>query len=342
MRSLIVALFLAWVSPAMAEPLRSLTDFVKPSPAFVSGRITFEKPHRVFRHDVIGRSLFSASIRAGEPIDVTLTESKITLSSEKGLRISVAGVPVDITRLTYDDRTGQVKATSAILGTRLESDWIEARAEEAVERKFGPKLRTAFRHLKTLRAQSSLEDTGRVLNAVVDSFKTERKPGAKPGSALPTFDGHLTLVFPVVRDEAIRIGKATARLEEGDRLATTVMIRVPSRRKLQIRGVVFTSNLGVRIGVVTLNAFSATEEGGFQLSAQNGIDGAITGTVFALGALSGSWSTESSDVVQSHVEGKVAAKVTDFASRNEQRLLKVGMTPALVRALKVQPRPEFD
>lgn len=334
MRFFIVSLGLVAcvVQAAASESQPTLADYVKRSPAYVTGQIEFSQPHGVFHRDVFGRSVFVALIRPHQPIDIHLTESGISLTSKSGLRVSVAGIPVNITRLTYDDVTGEVRATSSVLGTRVGSDWIEARAEEAVERSYGPKLRKAFGHVRSLRSQNSLVDTNRVLNAIVHSFDSERKDG-KPGRALPTFDGHLTLVTRVVRDQEIRVGSVIAEVEAGDRLSTTVMIHVPSRRKLQIRGVIFTSNLGVLLKNVVLHSFSATEESGFRVDAQSGIDGAITSAELVLSALAGHGSSGRATVVEDLVERKAQAKVSSFAVEHRAALVKAGLTPALIDAL---------
>lgn len=346
MRSFIFVLSLVCVSHAGAETrqLPTLSQYLKGSSSYVTGQIRFERPHRVFCHDVLGQSLFDARIRANQPIGILLTESGITLTSKHGLRISVAGIPVDITRLSYDDRTGEVRAKSSVLGTRVASHWIEARAEEAVEREFGPKLREAFTHVKTLRAQNSLADVGHVLNAVVDSFKSRRKGGkAGGGHPLPNFEGQLTLVTPIARNEAFRVGPRDGRgvvgqLEAGDQLSLTVMIHVPSRRKLQIRGVIFTSNLGVHLKNLVLHSFSALEESGFRIDAENGIDGVLSGAELVLSTLAGErYSAGGSTVVENMIEAKISSRVAAFATKHRAGLLRAGVTPELVQALVLSP-----
>jgi hypothetical protein len=331
--------------------LPTLTEYLKTAPVVLSGQIHFEKAHRLFHDEIGGRTYLEGSLQPNQDLDVTLSKTELEIKTKGGLLVTLAGVPVTVTSLKYNNVTGVVDAHSAVIGIDAGDFYIERRIAREIKTRFQPKLKEAFVRLALVRQQKSLSEAANMLNAVIGVFKSEPKPGAKPGTPLPTFAGTLTLITQVTDDQSVSVGPAVADLRGGDYLQSGVIVRVPSRGKMQIRGVMFTTNFGIllrqaqtsqkSVKTATLHGFYATEESGFQINATNGGDDLINGAGLLLNLIrvadhqapSGVSQTQST-LIQSLINAKAEKGLSQYVSQHRPELLRAGATPELLNALE--------
>jgi hypothetical protein len=347
MRKLCLSLLIVLnsVSQALAES-PSLVDYLRKAPATVSGQIQFEAQHRIY-----SKGLVSSGIRKDKSIGFGFDEHHVELYSKNAIYVSVAGVPVNITKLTYDNRTGQITVKSDVLGTGLQLGLIEKKVREQVQRQFQPKLRVAFERLSHLREQRTLGDASSVLKEIAHAFDSD---GPRKGNVLPSFRGDLTLlVSPVLADQTVKIGAINADIKKGDALQNTIFFRKPNNAQLQLKGFTFASSKGIRvreeksssktIKAVTLNSVSLSEELGFQFQGTNVGDDVIdvvnlVGGALALadhGNMKALNDCQHSEVVQDTViNSKTRGKVINYVKEYRTEFLKAGATPELLRAIE--------
>jgi hypothetical protein len=357
MRKYLSSILLCFVccSQSLAQS-PSLTDYLRTAPAKVRGQIEFEDSHSIYRSSHGPISLITSGIRKDKPINFEFNEQEISLHTDKALYVSVAGIPVNITNITYDARTRKIGVNSSFFGTRLCSPLIEKHVRSEIQRQFGTKLQTAFNRLAVLRQQRSLVDTNNVLDQVVHAFDGDGK-----GTGLPSFHGDLSVVNPVARDITVDIDKnLSADLKAGDQLETTLQFRAPRGQHLQIKGLTFYSPDTIRlhspktskqsIKAVDLRVLSVTEEGGFQVTATNGIDDTVSNGVnagkvlvafikLAQHQMTGAPDCESITAVQQFINGQARTGLQDYIKNHRTELVRAGATPQLLRALETDSDP---
>ncbi len=345
------------------DDLPTLAEYFRSAPLFMVGSIQFEKDHQIFHDQVAGVNYLKGTIQAHRNLNIWLSRDELRIQTKGGLRVSLAGVPISVTSLKYNNRNGQVEVESSTLGIDVGNFYIEKKMASEIKKKFQAKLHRAFSRLVLIRQQKTIDDASSMLNEVINVFKNNRQ-GAKRGKPLPTFTGDVNLVTLVPQNTVVRIGSVAAELTVGDALISSVLIRAPSRGKVQIRGVQFSSaqgivlhkNTGTSQGILraTLKSVSATETYGFQLDATNGVDDLISGarvlsTLSRVGrhnpAATASDLTdelsrvEPSLLIQKIINAKAQGGLKFYVLSHRDELLKSGASPALVDALAVdQPQ----
>jgi hypothetical protein len=322
----------------------SLADYLRKAPATVSGQIQFEAQHKIY-----SKGLVSSGIRKDKSIGFGFDEHHVELYSKNAIYVSIAGVPVNITKMTYDNRTGQISVQSDVLGTGLKLKLVEKKVREQVQKQFQPKLRVAFERLSHLREQRTLGDASNVLREIAHAFDAE---GSPKGGTLPSFRGDLTLlVAPVIDDQTVKIGSINADIKKGDALQSTIYFRKPSNSRLQLKGFSFASNKGIKVReektsnktvkAVILDGISISEENGFQIEGTNVGDDLINTVQLVTGALQladgnakALKDCEPSNVVQDTINAKTRTKVKDYVKEYRAEFLKAGATPELLRAIE--------
>ncbi len=343
-----------------ADEIPTLTEYFRTAPVYIVGRIRFEKAHRLFHDEVAGIRVLEGSLQPNHDLNLWLSKTELRIRTKGGLRVSVAGVPVTVTKLNYSNKTGVVEVESSILGFDAGNFYAEKRMAEEIKNRFQPKLQEAFARLVLIRQQKNLGSAGDALNDVIHVFSPPPKPGAKRGTPLPTFVGEISLITIAPSDQSVRVGKLVADIQEGDALESSVLLRVPSRSKAQIRGLMFSSSKGLvlrkpegskhDVKTATLSGFSATENYGFQLDATNGADAIISGTQLLIGLIRiadrGVMPTEESlsgvrgsTLIQNVINAKAKNGLREFVQNNRADLLKAGATPELLNALEVDHPP---
>ncbi len=346
MRKLGLSLLILLVCAAQAHAESpSLVDYLRKAPATVSGQIQFDDKHSIYK-----KGFVSSGIRKDKSIGFDFDEHHVQLNSKNAIYVSVAGVPVNITKLNYDNRTGQIAVRSDIMGTGINAPMIEKKVRAEVQRLFQPKLKTAFEHLSKLRQQRTLGDASSVLHEIARAFQNN---GPKKGMGLPSYRGDLTLtVSPVAKDQTVTIGKLDADLKKGDALYSTIYFRKPKSAKLQLSGLSFTSAHGIRVRhdetskktvkAVILKGFSASEQDGFQIQGTNVGDDVINTFQLLTGIIkladSGNPTAlndcQPTDVVQDSINTKARGKVLEYVKRYRTDFLEAGATPALILAIE--------
>ena len=339
-------------APANTAP-PTLTDYIRTAPVYLIAHVKFEKPHRLFHSEIAGREYLRAYIRKDQELRIRVSKTDLQINTVDGLRLSIAGIPINITSLHYNNVTREVQAKSSLLGVDAGNFYVEQRVAKEIKNKFLPKLQEAFARLLKVRQQQSLSAAGDMLNSVINVFKDEPKPGQKRGPPLPTFTGSLTLVTQVTQSLTLGFGEVVADLQEGDVLSTTLMVRVPCRAKMQVRGFMFNSatGIGLRQAQTTsesikraiLTSFWATEGDGFQIAATNGADSMIDSIVgganllvgiLAFGSKTSPLKINQSTLIQGFINAKAQKGLSQYVIDNRPKLLKAGATPELLDALE--------
>jgi hypothetical protein len=342
------------------EQLPTLTEYFKTAPLYLVGRVRFEKAHRLFHDQIAGMNYLEGSLQPDKDLNIWLSRDELRIKTNGGLLVRLAGVPVTVTALKYNHHTHEVYVESATLGIDAGNFYVEKRMAQEIKTRFEPKLEEAFAKLVQIRQQQTLSAAGDALNAVIEVFSPKPKPGAKRGTPLPTFVGEVSLITLVPRAQTVRIGKAVADIEKNDSLESSILLRAPSRKKVQIRGLMFSSAKGLvvrtpegsahGIKTATLNSFSATEDYGFQLDGTNGADALISGTRLMISLIrvadrgiapteAAFTETKPANLIQQIINAKAQDGLRDFVRSHRADLLKAGATPELLNALEVDHPP---
>jgi hypothetical protein len=338
----------------------TLPEYFKTAPLFLVGRVRFEKAHRLFHDQVAGFNYLEGSLQPNKDLNVWLSREELRINTDGGLLVRLAGVPVKVTALKYNNISREVYVESSTLGIDTGNHYVERRMAQEIKTRFEPKLQEAFSRLVLIRQQRTLGAAGEALNAVIEVFSPPPKPGAKRGTPLPTFVGELSFITLVPEAQTVQVGNFVADIKKDDSLESSVLIRAPSRKKVQIRGLMFRSTKGLLVrtpegtssGIKTavLKSFSATEEYGFQLEGTNGADALISGTRLMINLIrvadQGLAPTEASfsdtkpaTVIQNIINAKAHDGLREFVRIHRADLLKAGATSELLNALEIDHPP---
>jgi hypothetical protein len=335
--------------PQPAEQYPSLIEYMRTAPVYLSGQIRFEKAHGLFHDTIKGRKYLVGELQPNKDLNFQLNKTELQITTRGALKITVGGIPISVTSLKYNNVTGIVEAHNSILGIDAGDFYVERRIAYEIKKRFGVKLKEAFYKLSLVRKQKNLAQAADMLNAVVNVFDDPPKAGEPHGPYLPTFDGMLTLNTDIPIDQTLQLGPAIADLKSGDELRSSLVVRVPSHEKMQIRGVVFSSDYGINlrekktsqksIKHVLLQSFSASEEGGFQITASNGGDDLIDNAILLAGFMRLADNlppddVAKSDLVQNIINKKAENGLGNYVREHRAELQKAGVTSALLDAIE--------
>lgn len=211
---------------ALADVKGTLVNYLREAPMELHGGFEFDQtvklgganvgPLRIPIEMFLNRSHGNNS----RGMSFSLSENELRLNTDQDLSIRILGIPapVNIRNITYREPGGFRVDVRMPLGIPLGQQEIENGIREHLESTFATKMQTAFRQLRTLRAQKNLNDIGRVTSEIRTIFA-----GTGAGASaveLPPIRGTIGLSLVEVRGRELALDQYTATLEPNTRVTT--------------------------------------------------------------------------------------------------------------------------
>lgn len=335
-------------SSSAGESLTNITSYLQKTPADIVGSFHASAPTMLYENK---SGLLDLGIRLNpnKSVNFSFSEKHISITPEESIDILVQGirVPVKVKSLYYHESTGKFEVkTESPLG--LVDKVAKEKIETELANHFKTKLQLSFRELKKFRSENGIKDTGKILNTIMDIFKTGRT-----SAPFPDITGSMELVFTPPRNETIMLDKLKAEVKKDDRLAASIGFskrgpdfKINSLEIYSTKGVGIAKRDGNPNGVVALN-FSRITLGkeGLETRYTIGAEELIGGMAMAFEVLKGingmahaPLDPNCLDDVQlekfrKSLDTKLQAEIANLIRTNRPALLRAKFDPRLLDAL---------
>ncbi|MBD63577.1 MAG: hypothetical protein CME62_00080 [Halobacteriovoraceae bacterium] len=320
--------------------------FIGQSKVKAKGHVTFKKSFTLKEtssQTLIGRIPVKAWIKANKKISYNYNFHEFYLSTDGGIQLSINGVKVDVTHLSYNSSTGKFKTrTNVAFGFR--SSYIEKETESQLNELFARRMNLAFRKLKNVLRSNTVQVGAERILSVLEVFKV-----GGMDISFPAYETTNTLLVVSQKNQSIQIEpKIYAGVKKNQYLSFSVRHRWTGRN-LYITGIVFNPgnqqltlkrSRGGSLLEVYIRGISMTENVGYQIAHTNSIDTLATslGIIFgvALNNASGNYRYRASSVsfAQDFMDAYISGGMREFVASNKSTLRSAGFSPQLIRALE--------
>lgn len=211
---------------SFAQELEPVINFMRSTPAYISGSIYFNKNATLYSEG--GTSVV---LLANKPIDFTISEDYSVVHLEQASKVQSYYMKVNVKSVEWTPRGMKSKSELAADITGLTRGKVSATVADILNDMFGAKLRRANSLLKQVRLQKTVGGTMAVAQAILDVFK--QQAGGQP-IALPAFRGDIGMSIIPKANKAfnlygMRVGvKANATYRIGINFSGNVNGIIPS------------------------------------------------------------------------------------------------------------------
>jgi hypothetical protein len=236
---LLLLTLLCSLSSQAAPVVATVVDYLRETPASVSGEISMDKSMSLYN----GKWKFldvGMRVNANKGIGYSFSEKHLSINTNGGISLTISGIPVKVKTISYHEQTGKFEVhtdTPMGIGEKTINEQVEAKLNEM----YKPKMIKAFKELKSIRAKDNLHDIGQVSASITKIF-TEGKESAE----IPTIRGSMNLEFFPQKDTNLRLDSWTAKLKKDDSISTGVEF-VRRGSQITVTGVNFRSQKGIRV-----------------------------------------------------------------------------------------------
>lgn len=328
-----------------ATPVTTIVDYLRETPASVSGNIVMDKTMPLYSGK---KGILPVSMKANpkKEIGFSFNEKYLSITSDSGITLTVAGVPVKIKSIYYHEQTGKFEVKSdAPFGLGLAEGRINSSVEEVLNTEYKPKIIKAFNELKKVRSKDNLHDVNEVTSTITKIF-TEGKPTAD----IPTITGDINLEFSPKGNKDLKLDQWTAKIKDRDNISMGVSF-IRRGSATTITGAHFRSTSGIRIHgktnfpeIASLNfqGFDADNRG-IKFYYDIGAEEVITGFKMLMQVV-GAYNGHPENVyrecdpvklekIRQSIDGSLKVEIANMIRKHRQTLLKGGISPQLLAAL---------
>lgn len=346
MRILIPFLCLLLIQVVSAAPMvATVVDYLRETPASVSGNIVMDKVMPLYSGK---KGILPVTMKANpkKEIGFSFSEKHLQITSDSGIILTVAGIPVKIKSIYYHEATGKFEVKSdAPFGLGLAEGRINASVEEVLNTEYKPKIIRAFKELKTVRSKDNLHDVNEVTASITKIFTD-----GKPASDIPTITGDINLEFSPQGNKDLKLDQWTAKIKDRDDISMGVSF-VRKGPQTTITAAHFRSTKGIRvygktdypeIASLNLQGFDA-DHNGIKFYYDIGAEEVITGFKMLI-AVVGAYNGHPENVyrecdpvklqkIRDSIDGSLKVEIANMIRKHRQTLLKGGISPQLLAAL---------
>jgi hypothetical protein len=325
-----------------STPVISLIDYLRESPASVGGSITLDKDFQLYNGK---KSIFPVGMKINSKKDInySFSEDFLSIDSEQGLSLTIAGMSFQVKNIYYNEKTGKFSVkTSTPLG--IGAATLSSQVEQVLNEHYRPKMIKAFQELKTIRSRQSLRDVNEVISAISNIFSTGLK------TPIPTIRGTASLIFNPRTKKNLKLDQWKAEIKQGDYLVLGMDFTKSSTGML-VNGVRFSSQQGIRISGKTnfpeinsilFKEMNANGQGitfGYDIGAEEVVAGfrILISTLQAYSRSSGDIFRECDPVrlegIRKMIDGNLRREIAEMIRIHRRSLLNAGASPQLLAAL---------
>lgn len=344
MRFILAFLFLLSSLSVVAAPmLATVVDYLRETPATVSGHISMDKTMPLY-NGKFGILNVGMRVNPKKEIGFSFSEQHLSINTDGGLSLTIGGVPVKVKSIYYHQQSGKFEVKSDTpLG--IGEKTINAKVEAKLNEIYKPKMMKAFEELKSIRAKDNLHDIKEVTASITKIF-TEGKVGGE----IPTITGDINLEFNPKGNKDLRLDQWTAKIKEQDTVSMGVSF-VRRGNQMTVTGASFRSQKGIRIHgktdypeIASLN-FQGLDasNSGIKFYYDIGAEEVLTGFK-AMIQLIGAYNGHPENVykecdpvklekIRSSIDGKLKIEIANMIKKHRQILLNGGISAELLAAL---------
>lgn len=210
--------FLTHASTIVERQNALLLDTLRSSEAVIRGTFQMDRSVNLFHEN--GFPSKDLTIPPSRDIGYMLTDNQISLFSQNGMVMNVAGVTFNLSDISFNERTGFSVSAKSSLWFNLGGNEVANEVRAELERRYGRKMRTAFLQLKQLRRQRSLNDAHVVMRNIMRIF--EEQPNGQPDPFRNvTIRGTVTATVTARRSANLDFGEAQLQIRPGSSMTGT-------------------------------------------------------------------------------------------------------------------------
>ncbi|GEM_PF-2713508 len=325
-----------------STPASSLIDYLRETPASIGGSITLDKSLQLYSGK---KGIFPVGMRvnAKENIHYSFTEDFLSIDSEEGLTLTIAGINFQVKNIYFNQRTGKFKVrtkTPMDIGAAT----LSSQVEQVLNEHYRPKMMRAFQELKSIRSRQSLRDVNQVITTITSIFSTGIT------TPIPTIRGSASLIFNPRTNKNLKLDQWKAEIKQGDYLVLGMDFTKSSNGML-VNGVEFKSQQGIRISGKTnfpeinsilFKEMTANGHGitfGYDIGAEEVVAGfrILFATLQTYSRSSGDIFKECDPVrlegIRKLIDGNLRREIAEMIRIHRKSLLNAGASPQLLAAL---------
>lgn len=340
---LALLILLSSFSASAAPAVATVVDYLRETPASVSGEISMDKSMSLYegKWKILNVGM---RVNAKKGIGYSFSEQHLSINTDGGLSLTISGVPVKVKSIYYHEKTGKFEVrTDTPLG--IGEKTINAQVEAKLNEMYKPKIIAAFNELKSIRAKRNLNDVSQVTASITKIF-TEGKPAAE----IPVIRGSMNLDFTPLKDANLRLDEWTAKIKERDSISAGVEF-VRRGSQITVTSATFRSQKGIRIHgktkypeIASLNFYGLdANSAGIKFHYDIGAEEVITGFKLLMNVV-GAYNGHPENVykecdpvklesIRKSIDGSLKVEIARMIRTHRQTLLNGGISAELLAAL---------
>lgn len=344
MRIIIPFFVFLLIQVASAAPMvATVVDYLRETPASVSGNIVMDKTMSLYSAKK-GILPIGMKVNPNKEIGFSFSEKHLSINSESGISLTIAGIAVKVTSIYYHEQTGKFQVTTDTpLG--IGEGYLNKQIEATLNEVYKPKIIKAFNELKTVRSKDNLHDVNEVSATITKIFTDGKSTGE-----IPTIRGDINLEFSPKGDKDLKLDQWTAKIKKNDDISMGVSF-IRRGTHTAITGAHFRSSKGIRIHgktnypeIASLNFQGLdADNNGIKFYYDIGAEEVLTGFK-ALIAVIGSYNGHPENVyrecdpvklqkIRDSIDGSLKVEIANMIRKHRQILLNGGISPQLLAAL---------
>lgn len=331
---------LSFYVEAATSPTATIVDYLRDTPASVTGTISLDGPLELYRGKK-GIFPITMNVNRSEGIGFSFSDQHLSINTDKGISLNIAGVPFKVNSVYYHEASGKFQVrTNTPLNIGEKS--LNAQIEKVLNDHYRPKVIRAFRELKKIKSQKNLQDVQKIISEVTKIFAT--------GGTLPTIRGNVDLVFSPQGKKSLRLDQWRAEIQARDHISIGMnFVRTPT--KTTINAMEFNSSKGIRISgktnypeIASVNFRRLRADGnGIEFNYEIGAEEVLTGFALLMNVVKaynghpGDLMTECDPVrlesIRRSLDGNLKREIAQMIRSYRSTLLEGGVSPQLLSAL---------
>jgi hypothetical protein len=233
-RSGFLALLLG-LSTSVCAQVQTVVDFLRQTPAWVSGTVQLEGSLTVNR-DLISHT----QILPNRQIGFDFGDNFLEVRPAHAMDLRVMGVKIEVDMIRWDATSGFTVRTRTPFG--IAQNVSDNTIRQKLNEMFGSKMRAASARLTQLRRARQLSDFSSVSGEIANIFKA----GGPAGPPLPPINGTIGLVFNPPQAKVLQLGNTRVAIKANDQIEANVDFRLVGNR-ITLRGMGVESRLGINV-----------------------------------------------------------------------------------------------
>lgn len=325
-----------------STPVATVIDYLKETPAAVSGNISIDTPLQVYSGSKMMIPI-GMNVRAKKGIGFSFSEQHLQINTDDAIALTIGGIPFRVKEIYYHAQTGRFKVrtdTPLNIGEKSLNEAIEKQLNDH----YRPKVLKAFQELKSLRSAKRLNEVNKVIQSIKQIFATGT-------GNTPTVRGSIDLQFYPPANRRLKIHQWNADIQKGDAISFGMDFVQPSNGYMRVSGVDFRSSKGIRFSgktsvpeIASVNFRHMRADGnGINFNYDIGAEEVISGFILLIGAVKaasghpGDLMRECDPVklqsIRRTIDGNLRNEIAQMIRVHRQHLLAAGASRELLAAL---------